>query len=182
MQVLTFTRYFMTHNNVIHKSLLAVVGMFAFGFLLVPMYDALCRVTGLNGKTARAVETEILETTTVDQDRLITVEFIANKNGNLPWNFTTLKNKMQVHPGKVYDADFSVTNLTDRNMIGQAVPSLSPGLAAKYFNKTECFCFSKQALAARETRNMPLRFIIDPRIPKQVETVTLAYTFFEIVQ
>jgi len=171
----------MQHQNVIYKSLLAVAGMFVFGFLLVPLYDALCSVTGLNGKTARAVETEILERTEVNEDRLITVEFIANKNGQLPWDFTTVKSKMQVHPGKVYDADFTVTNLTDRAITGQAVPSLSPGQAAKYFNKTECFCFSKQTLAARETRKMPLRFIIDPRIPKRVKTVTLSYTFFEIM-
>jgi cytochrome c oxidase assembly protein subunit 11 len=167
------------HNKVIFKSSIAVVAMFGFGFLLIPLYDVLCDLTGINGKTANASGQDFSQVV-VDENRWVNVEFVANRNGNIPWEFSATTNKMRVHPGKLYDAMFSVKNLTDKDMVGQAVPSLVPGVAAKYFNKTECFCFSQQQVQARQTRQMPLRFIINPELPKHVKTVTLSYTFFEI--
>ncbi len=152
-----------------------VVAMFGFGFLLVPLYDVFCDITGVNGKTddrpAQVVEAP-------DPDRLVTVEFLGSVNQNAPWEFRPSVTKMQVHPGKLYDTTFFARNLADEAVVGQAVPSVSPGQAAKYFQKTECFCFTDQAFAAGEGRDMPVRFILDPAIPAHVETVTLSYTFF----
>ncbi len=157
------------------------VAMFGFGFLLVPLYDALCVVTGLNGKTAEARdEVSVQRLEQPDRERWVNVEFVTNTNHHMPWEFTAVKRKVRVHPGEVNRADFFVENPTGRDMIGQAVPSLAPGNAAKYFNKTECFCFTQQLVKAGERRRLPLHFIISPELPKRVNTVTLSYTFFEI--
>lgn len=154
--------------------------MFIFAFLLVPLYDALCKVTGLNGKTAQANEKEILAQLRPEPARTITVEFVVTRNEDFPWSFQAQHTKMQVHPGEVYENSFRATNSTSETMYGQAVPSLAPGLAAKYFKKTECFCFTQQELAGGEVKDMPVRFIVDPEIPKYVSTLTLSYTFFKI--
>jgi cytochrome c oxidase assembly protein subunit 11 len=100
----------------------------------------------------------------------------------MPWEFGPVVTSMQVHPGKVYQTSFTAHNPTARNMIGQAVPSVAPGKASRYFNKTECFCFNQQPLAAGETKDMPLRFIVDPNLPGEVSTLTLAYTVFDVTQ
>ena len=161
------------------KIILIPVLMFGFGFALVPLYDAFCDITGLNGKTGR-VEASTIDESLVDTTRSIEVRFLANTSAGLAWNFVPMVRKMTVHPGKVYEALYRVKRTTDRETFGQAIPSVSPGEAAEHFNKTECFCFTQQSLAARESKDMPLRFIIDKDIDEKVQQITLSYTFFSI--
>jgi cytochrome c oxidase assembly protein subunit 11 len=151
-------------------------GMFAFGFLLVPLYDVFCELAGLGGKTDGAPA--IVQTYTPDTDRVVTVEFLASVNEYAPWEFRPTLTSMTVHPGELYDATYYARNLTDGELTGQAVPSVAPGVAAKYFRKTECFCFTSQEFAAEEARNMPLQFVIDPDLPDHIDRLTLSYTFF----
>lgn len=153
--------------------------MFGFGFALVPLYDVFCDITGLNGKTGR-VEASIVDLSQVDTSRTIEVRFIASTNAGLPWSFEPVVKKMEVHPGKLYKAMYQVRSTTEKPTTGQAIPSVSPGLAAEYFNKTECFCFTEQKLAGFEEREMPLRFIIDNAISDNIEQITLSYTFFRV--
>ena len=157
------------------KLLVMAVAMFGFGFLLVPIYDVFCEITGLNGKTTNYAEAA---SEAPDLDRLVTVEFTGTVNQGGPWEFRPEQARMQVHPGKLYATTFYARNLADANVAGQAVPSVTPGQAAAYFRKTECFCFTRQEFAGGEARDMPLRFIVDPDLPQHVETVTLAYTMF----
>lgn len=154
------------------------VAMFGFGYALVPLYDVFCEITGLNGKTGVISEAQA-STGTVDTARLVTVQFDANLSTALPWRFSPAQTSMQVHPGEVGMTTFYAENLSDRRVTGQAVPSMAPGEASIYFNKTECFCFTQQVLQPRERREMPVRFVIDPGLPAGVSTVTLSYTFFE---
>ena len=156
------------------------VAMFGFGYALVPLYDVLCDITGLNGKTGVVRADEVREP--VGESRLVTVQFTGTVNSRLPWAFTPTAGEMRVHPGKIYEATFTASNLSDREVIGQAVPSVAPQEAAVYFNKTECFCFTQQTLAPGETRQMPLRFVVDRDLPPGVTEVTLSYTFFNADQ
>jgi cytochrome c oxidase assembly protein subunit 11 len=155
--------------------------MFGFGFALVPLYDVFCDITGLNGKTGR-IQAADIDASQVDTTRTIEVRFLANTNTGLPWSFEPLVKKMEVHPGEVYEAVFRVRSASAKKTLGQAVPSVSPGLAAQYFNKTECFCFTQQTLEAHETRDMPLRFVVGSGISKDIEQITLSYTFFSLDQ
>jgi len=153
--------------------------MFGFGFALVPLYDVFCDITGINGKTGR-VEASTIDVSAVDTSRLIEVRFLANISPGLSWSFEPLVKMMEVHPGQVYEAKYLVRSTSDKVTVGQAVPSVSPGLAAQHFNKTECFCFTQQELAGFEKREMPIRFIIDNAISENIEQITLSYTFFSI--
>lgn len=162
------------------RMLLVVVLMFGFGYLLVPLYNVFCDITGLNGKTGRIAEAEVASRYQPDLDRLVTVQFVVNASGGMPWKVEPAVAQMSVHPGQVYETTFTATNGTTRDMTGQAVPSIAPGQANRYFNKTECFCFTKQALAAGESKAMPLRFIVDPALPAKIKTLSLAYTFFDV--
>jgi cytochrome c oxidase assembly protein subunit 11 len=166
------------NRRVVRRLAFIVVGMFGFGFALVPLYDVFCEVTGINGKTGR-IELEEALTREVDEDRLVTVEFLATVNSDLPWEFRPLVKKIQVHPGEVTEVNYYARNRTGNTVAGQAVPSLAPGLAAKYFSKTECFCFTRQTLGPGEGKDMPLRFIVDPELPEEVRTVSLSYTFYQ---
>ncbi len=157
-----------------------VVAMFGFGYLLVPLYNVFCDITGLNGKTGQVTVGEA--NAAARSDRVITVEFVGNTNADMPWAFRPLVKSLKVHPGQLYDASFLAHNNTDRRIVGQAVPSVSPGVGGKYFNKTECFCFTNQPLEAGETKKMPLRFIVDPNLPRNIKRLTLAYTFFNITK
>jgi cytochrome c oxidase assembly protein subunit 11 len=157
---------------------IAAVAMFGFGFAMVPLYDVFCDITGINGKTGR-IELEQALSKTVDEDRLVTVEFLATVHSDLPWEFRPMVKKIKVHPGEVTEVNYYARNKTDDVVTGQAVPSLAPGLAAKYFSKTECFCFTRQALGPGEGKEMPLRFIVDPELPENVRTVSLSYTFYQ---
>jgi len=151
--------------------------MFGFGFALVPLYDVFCEITGLNGKTGR-VEAAAVEQN-ADLSRTVTVEFVSSVNGVLGWEFVPEVTRMKIHPGRIYEANFSATNRTSHPSTGQAVPSVSPSTAARYFNKTECFCFTRQELGVGEHRRMPVRFVVDRDLPEQVHTITLSYTFFD---
>lgn len=155
-----------------------VVGMFAFGYALVPLYTVICDITGLNGKNSGIQLTASVEEAP-DPNRLVTVEFVTTVNGGLDWGFGAKVHSMQVNPGKLYSVNFFAENRTSNDYIAQATPSVVPWNAAKYVRKTECFCFSQQPLAAGEYKDMPMRFMLDPALPAEVETVTLSYTMFD---
>ncbi len=165
-------------NRSILRLVGVVIGMFAFGFALVPLYDVFCDLTGINGKTGGPYQAA--ENTVVDTDRVITIQFLASNNGNMPWEFRPGVRSLKVHPGEVNTTEFYVRNPSGEDMIAQAVPSVTPYYAAEYLHKTECFCFSQQALARGEDRDMPLRFIIDPDLPADVTKLTLSYTLFDV--
>lgn len=153
------------------------VAVFAFGFLVLPpLYDVFCEVTGLGGKTAGSAAV-IKETP--DDTRNIRLEFVTTVNQYAPWEFRAETADMSITPGALYDATFVAKNLTGKDKIAQAVPSVAPAQAAKYFKKLECFCFTTQEFAANEEKQMPVRFIVDPELPSYIDTITLSYTFFD---
>ena len=156
--------------------MIVVVGMFCFGFALVPLYNVFCKVTGINGKTGPQVT--LSNSLHEDVSRRISVEFTTTLNESMPWEFRALQESVEVHPGKPTRVDFIAKNTTNHTMTGQAIPSVAPGLAAQYMHKTECFCFSQQTLAAGEEKLMPVIFYIDPEIPADIHQLTLSYTFF----
>ena len=164
------------NKKVVKNLLFVVVGMFGFGFALVPLYDVFCDITGLNGKTGDQYASQVQ--VQVDTSREIKVEFLANVNAEMPWEFKPLTYSVKVHPGEASRIEYVARNKTDRDIIGQAVPSVSPGIAAAHFQKTECFCFTEQVLKAGEEKIMPVVFMIDPSIDEDVHEVTLSYTFF----
>ncbi len=168
------------NRRLLTRMLVVVVGMFGFGFALVPLYDVFCEITGINGKADnQAAQAKVYQ---VDTDRWVTVEFLASVNQHMPWEFRPVVNKMRVHPGQAYVTSYVARNSTNRAMTGQAVPSVSPGPAAKYLDKTECFCFENQQFGPGERREMPLHFIIDPALPEKINTVSLSYTFFDVTK
>ena len=173
----------MTGNQrLVSKLLAVVVAAGLFGFALVPLYNVFCDVTGLNGKTGRIGAAEATVQYTTDKNRLVKVQFVSTTNEQMPWEFVPNVREMKVHPGEIYETSYLARNLTDKDMVGQAVPSLSPSRGAKYFNKTECFCFSEQSLKAKESKDMPLKFVVDPALPEEISTITLSYTFFDITK
>jgi len=149
--------------------------MFAFGYLLVPFYERICNATGLRNIDAP----DEIGSTQIDATRTVRLELDANVT-NLPWQFRPETAIVDVHPGQLMNVDYEVENTTDRPMTGQAVPSYGPRLAGAYFKKLECFCFTKQSFAPHEKRRMPVVFVVDPKLPKDVNTITLSYTFFEV--
>jgi cytochrome c oxidase assembly protein subunit 11 len=151
------------------------LGMFAFGYALVPFYEKICQVTGLRN----VGQPDTVANSQVDASRVVRVEFDSNVRG-MPWRFQPAEPIMSVHPGAVTQAEFQVTNTTDRAITGQAIPSYGPQYAAQNFRKLECFCFSQQTLKPGETRRMPVVFVIDPSAPSDLRTITLSYTFFEV--
>ena len=164
------------NQKIIRRLLLGVVGMFGFGFAMVPLYNVFCDITGINGKTGGRVA---IAATEPDMDRTVTVEFIASVNQSMPWDFRPEVTSMEVHPGKMYRTTFYARNRTDKPMVGQAIPSVTPGIAALHFKKTECFCFTEQQFSAGESRDMPLMFMVDRELPDEIGQLTLSYTFFE---
>ncbi len=165
-----------SNRRLVTKLIGLALGMFAFGFLLVPLYDVFCDITGIGGKFD--LEAAAVEVRQSDDDRTITVEFVTALNEYAPWEFHPSTASMEVKPGEMYDTTFFARNLTDRNIVGQAVPSIAPGQAVKYFQKTECFCFTSQEFDPREGRDMPLQFVVDPDLPEYIDRLTLSYTFF----
>ncbi|MEX3924133.1 cytochrome c oxidase assembly protein [Paraburkholderia sp. BR10936] len=159
---------------------LAVVAllMFGFGFALVPMYRAICRVTGINNLVQRDATEREARNTQVDRTRTISVEFDANARGLL--GFKPEQTSLDVHPGEVMTVMYDISNNEGRTIDAQAIPSYAPKQATEYFRKIECFCFTQQVLKANETKRMPVVFVIDPKLPKDVKTITLSYTFFEL--
>ena len=158
---------------------LIVLGMFGFGFAMVPLYDLLCSVTGLNGSTTGRVQDESVLAGRVDYDRVITVEFDATNNADLPWEFRPTIKKVDVHPGEIKEVSYYVKNNADHAIVAQAIPGITPWQATSHFNKTECFCFAQQKLEPGEGKEMALRFVIDPALPKEYKTITLSYTFMD---
>jgi cytochrome c oxidase assembly protein subunit 11 len=159
------------------KLLLFALGSFGFGFALVPLYNVLCGVTGVGDQTALLRKAKAVEHP--DPNRTITVEFLGNVASAGGWEFHPVRTTVEVHPGKLYSAEFFAHNLTGHDITAQAVPDIAPSKVAGYFHKTECFCFSPQHFNVDEQRNMPVRFIVDPAIPKYIDRITLAYTFYD---
>jgi cytochrome c oxidase assembly protein subunit 11 len=159
-------------------------GAFAFGFALVPLYDVLCEVTGYGNQKLlleRRAEAGAVQAAagTVAEDRTITVEFVTELPSVGSWEFRPVVRSMQVTPGRLYEADFVAHNLTGRDTVAQAIPNVSPGNATAYFRKTECFCFTPQKFAVDEQRSMPVRFVVDPALPKHLDRITLSYVFYD---
>ncbi|RME35520.1 MAG: cytochrome c oxidase assembly protein [Gammaproteobacteria bacterium] len=152
-----------------------VAGMFAFGFALVPLYRLVCQVTGSNviGQARRADAGALAGR--VDEQRTVRIYFDATVNTGLPWEVTPLTRSMEVHPGKVYEVRYRATNNEGQTVTAQAVPGVTPWQATGHLHKIECFCFSRQTLGPRESREMPLRFVIDPELPQEYKVVTLSY-------
>lgn len=165
-----------SNTRVIFRLMFVVVGMFGFGFAMVPLYDIFCDVTGINGKTGDKVT--LAENMQVDTSRVIEVEFIASLNESMPWEFKPMQHSIKVHPGEPTRIAYVAINKTDEVIVGQAVPSVAPGRAAEYFQKTECFCFTEQKLEAGEEKQMPVIFVVDPELPDDVSQLALSYTFF----
>lgn len=160
-----------------------VFGMFAFGYALVPIYKAICEVTGINilalgDRLIPGATPNLPANTQVDRTRTITVEFDANARG--PWHFKPAQTKLEVHPGELTTVMYEFQNTQNRTMSAQAIPSYAPAQAAMHFNKLECFCFSQYTLAPGEKKQWPVAFVIDPKLSKDVNTITLSYTFFEV--
>ena len=152
-----------------------VVGMFGFGYALVPFYEQICEVTGLRN----IAQADAPMNTQVVAARSVRIELDSNLR-NLPWTFRPLESVVSVHPGEVRQVVYEVVNNTDRVITGQAIPSYGPQHAAKYFQKLDCFCFAKQTLQPGEVRRMPVVFVVDPKAPEDLFTITLSYTFFEV--
>lgn len=160
-----------------------VLGMFAFGYALVPIYKAICEITGINvlalsEQQLPGAKPKLPANTQVDLTRTITVEFDANARG--PWHFKPAQNTLQVHPGELTTVMYEFQNVQDRIMSAQAIPSYAPAQAAAHFNKLECFCFNQYTLQPGEKKQWPVVFFIDPKLSKDVTTITLSYTFFEV--
>src|SRR3989338_1735350 len=160
------------------KLLLMVAAATGFAFALVPFYDLLCKVTGLNGKTGGAVQ--IAPASKVDSARWVTVEFTSTVMPGMSWEFRPAQTRMRVHPGETARISYLAKNPTNQAMTGQAVPSVSPGWAAQHFNKIECFCFQRQMLKPGEGKGMPLGFFVSPELPADVQEVSLSYTLFPV--
>lgn len=169
----------MKHGRLLLQLGGVVLGMFAFGFAMVPLYDVICDITGLNGRSSTVSERAEVTNETVDTDRVVTVEFTTTVNAGADWTFGSEQRRVKVHPGEFTLVYFNAANLQDREVIGQAVPSVSPAAGAKYLRKTECFCFEQQQFGAEEEKRMPVRFVIDPALPEHIDRLTLAYTFFD---
>ena len=165
------------HDNrqLLAKLSVVVIAMFGFGYALVPFYEKICEVTGLRN----IAQADAVQNTQVDATRNVRIEFDSNIR-KLPWQFRALTPVVDVHPGEVRQVMFEIVNATDRAPTGQAVPSYGPPHAAQYFRKLECFCFTRQTLQPGERRQMPVVFVVDAALPKEVATITLSYTFFEV--
>lgn len=173
------------HENIRMVGKLAIVtaGMFAFGYALVPIYKAICEMTGINilslgEKNIPGAKATLPANTQIDTTRTITVEFDANSRG--PWEFKPAMRSIQVHPGEMATVMYEFKNVQNRAMAAQAIPSYAPQQASTHFNKLECFCFNQYTLAAGEKKSWPVVFVIDPKLSKDVTTITLSYTFFEV--
>ena len=161
------------------KLVAIAVGAFGFGFALVPLYRVLCTVTGY-GDAGKLLEKAKLEATEhPDPSRTITIEFMTSIASAGSWDFHPIKRTIEVHPGQLYEADFFAHNMTGHPSVANAVPDIAPSQTSAYFHKTECFCFSPQHFALNEQREMPVRFFVDPALPKHIDRITLNYTIYD---
>lgn len=166
------------NNKMVLKLVVIVIGMFGFGFALVPLYDVFCDVAGINGKTDKTAA--VYSSVEIDESREVTVEFITRTNTGMPWEFRAETQRVKVHPGELNTVSFYVRNPASSNIVAQAIPSVSPGTAALYLNKTECFCFNQQPLDAGSEAYMPMQFYVDPQIPQEITYLTLQYTLYDV--
>ena len=174
------------NRQMLLKLLVVTVFMFCFGYALVPAYKAVCELTGINvvtskndyGIRALGATKPVENNTQIDYSRTVTIEFDSNVRG--PLRFRPVKNFIEVHPGELHQIIYEVVNEQNQTIVAQAIPSYAPKIATQHFTKLECFCFQQQSLAPKESREMPVMFVIDPNLPKDVKTITLSYTFFEI--
>ncbi|HXH02626.1 MAG TPA: cytochrome c oxidase assembly protein [Candidatus Competibacteraceae bacterium] len=170
----------MANRRLLRRLLLAAAVMFGFAYALVPLYDVLCQITGLGGRTNDR-PAQLAETSgAVDSSRTVTVQFVASLGQDAPWEFRPAVASLKVQPGAFYQTSFYARNLSGQPLVGRAIPSVSPGPAARYLQKIECFCFNRQDFAAGEAKDMPLAFRLDPALPDNIKTVTLSYTFFQV--
>jgi cytochrome c oxidase assembly protein subunit 11 len=175
-----------SNRTLVLKLVAIVAAAFAFGFALVPLYDVLCAATGFNGKTSQGklgvggLAGSPPAPSRIDLSRIVTVEFTGTVMPGLPWEMRPMTRSLDLHPGELHQARFLVHNNSDKTIVGQAVPSVSPGQAAQHFEKLDCFCFSQQTLLPGETKELPLTFIVKPEIDEQIRTVTLSYAFFNV--
>ena len=167
------------NGRMLGKLLVIAVMMFGFGYALVPLYKKICEITGINVLSSKDGLSEGIGNTQIDSTRVITVEFDANSHG--PWRFRPTVASLKVHPGEMTQVTYEVVNTQPRSVDAQAIPSYAPQQAATYFKKVECFCFKQQTLQPNEAKQMPVVFFIDPKLPRDVTTITLSYTFFEVV-
>lgn len=165
------------NKKVIKYCVIATLGMFGFGFAMVPLYNTFCQITGLNGKTAGRYQVDYA--VEVDPSRTIKIQFMTNLNQGMPWEFKPMAKSLTVHPGEIKQVSFYVKNLSNKPIIGRAIPSISPGILASYMHKTECFCFNEQLLNPGESQVLPLMFFLDKDFPKQYSEMTLSYTLFD---
>ena len=154
---------------------IVAVGMFGFGFALVPFYNQICAALGIN----TLQQADAVVNTQVDTSRTVTIQLDSNAH-NLPWRFKPLVSHVEVHPGEITTVEYEIVNVRGAAVTGQAVPSYGPQHAGEYFKKIECFCFTQQTLAANETRRMPVTFVVDPKLPRSVRSIAVSYTFFEV--
>ena len=169
--------------RMVSKLVVVAAGMFAFGYALVPIYKAICEVTGINilalgERNIPGAKATLPTNTQVDTSRSITVEFDANSRG--PWEFRPAQRSLQVHPGELTTVMYEFQNVQNRRISAQAIPSYAPKQASTHFNKLECFCFTQYTLEPGEKKSWPVVFVIDPKLSKDVTTITLSYTFFEV--
>ena len=185
---MTVSRVRLANARMVGKLVVVACGMFAFGYAMVPLYRAICEMTGVNilalselevpGGAAGGANVKLPDNTQVDLSRTITVEFDANVRGL--WDFKPAQSSIQVHPGELHTVMYEFQNVQNRRMAAQAIPSYAPQQAAPYFNKLQCFCFNEYTLDPGEKKAWPVAFVIDPKISKDVKTITLSYTFFEV--
>ena len=168
------------NRSTIKKLSLWALGMFGFAYALVPLYDVICEVTGLNGKTNSVAIVETPENMVVNEDRSVMVQFVTRSARDMPWDFQPEVRAVRVHPGEIKMVNFRVKNPSGNTMVGQAIPSLAPGTAANHFMKTQCFCFDQQTLAGNAEESMPMIFYLDPALPEHVKTITLSYTLYDV--
>ena len=166
------------NGTMLGKLLVVALVMFGFGYALVPIYKQICELTGVNILTPKDISAKDISNSQIDLSREVTIEFDANTQG--PWRFRPTVSSMRVHPGEMTQVVYEVVNKQSYKMDAQAIPSYAPQQAGQYFKKMECFCFKQQTLEANEARQMPVVFYIDPKLPKDVKTITLSYTFFEV--
>jgi len=167
-------------NKTCLKLFMLAVAMFGFGFAMVPLYNVFCSVTGLNGKTDNQAYKYKSVEAKVDTTRSITIQFLSTNNGGTAWPFKPSKTKVVVHPGEIAELSFYIRNPTGSNVIGQAIPSVTPFEVTGFLHKTECFCFTNQPLKPFEEKDMPLKIVLDPAIPKHIKKITLSYTLFDV--
>lgn len=168
------------NKKLVRKLIWMVIGSLLFAFALVPLYDVLCTLTGLNGKTNNTAA--VLSTAKVDETRWVNVQFTTNVMPGLGWNFYPKQASIRLHPGKIETVIFIAKNTTNEVVVGRAVPSITPGIAAANLKKIECFCFVNQSLKPGEEKEMPLRFFVSPELPRDVSDMTLSYAFFPAVK